>query len=381
MKRIHGSIIMMLTMLIQPSVLHAVTFSDLRARFQANFRLASDIPVVYEIEYLTTYDYNGTPQTREWLRSSGSTWYGVFSVIDDVLPIGADVRVVLRKENDRSFVSPVFHVPEDAEHANALLVYHQGRLTWYLIREKFDRTTFPKSAIAAFRHCKILGEDSRPCYKVIAQEDYTKYTMCDEETDTYGREYCRSVFLEEHPAFLDVPISHPAFQAIRLLRQQGLLKGYPDGTFHPDREISRADFFAILLRVFIMRSQNSEDVANVIPRWIYDESSKKPPPPFSDTPWDAWYTDKLYIGKAIGLIAGYPDGTFRPTQTINLAESGLMVAKIFDLPTQSRHSQRTWYQVSLDALRSRGALPLPVRSAEHRITRGEMAQIVAALLR
>lgn len=51
-------------------------------------------------------------------------------------------------------------------------------------------------------------------------------------------------------AFSDVSEDHWAYEAITWLSQQGILTGYPDGTFRPNEPIKRSDTAILLTRVF-----------------------------------------------------------------------------------------------------------------------------------
>lgn len=79
------------------------------------------------------------------------------------------------------------------------------------------------------------------------------------------------------------------------------LTGYPDNTFRADRNMTRAEvaqmFYALLLdkNVTITKS-------------------------FSDVPDDAWYATAVKTLASLGMMDGYPDGTFRPDEPITRAE-------------------------------------------------------------
>ena len=79
------------------------------------------------------------------------------------------------------------------------------------------------------------------------------------------------------------------------------LVGYPDSTFRADRNMTRAEvaqmFYALLLdkNVTITKS-------------------------FSDVPDDAWYATAVKTLASLGMMDGYPDGTFRPDEPITRAE-------------------------------------------------------------
>lgn len=51
------------------------------------------------------------------------------------------------------------------------------------------------------------------------------------------------------PGFSDVPESHWAYRDIVKCAEQAILQGYPDGTFKPDQEMTRAEFCAMVYRL------------------------------------------------------------------------------------------------------------------------------------
>ncbi|MCR4428320.1 MAG: S-layer homology domain-containing protein [Caldiserica bacterium] len=52
----------------------------------------------------------------------------------------------------------------------------------------------------------------------------------------------------EFSTFSDVPPDHWAYQFIEGAVKAGLIKGYPDGTFQPEKEVSKAEAITILVR-------------------------------------------------------------------------------------------------------------------------------------
>ena len=50
--------------------------------------------------------------------------------------------------------------------------------------------------------------------------------------------------------FPDVPQDHPNSEAIHWTKEQGLFKGYPDGRFQPDRNLSENEFQIVVKRLF-----------------------------------------------------------------------------------------------------------------------------------
>jgi hypothetical protein len=102
--------------------------------------------------------------------------------------------------------------------------------------------------------------------------------------------------------FTDLDSTHQNFTAIKYLKEQGIIAGYSDGSFGPDRTVTRVEALKML-----------ELGLNV-------DCSYSPVPTFPDTSADAWYAD--FVGCAVfqKIVAGYPDGTFGPANNVNRAE-------------------------------------------------------------
>lgn len=104
-------------------------------------------------------------------------------------------------------------------------------------------------------------------------------------------------------AFSDVPQTHPNYVAIQYLKNQGILGGYPDGTFKPDALVNRAEALKILL------------VGNKIevPASVTQVS-------FSDYKTADWFAKYVEQAKSLGIVNGNPDGTFAPARNVVRAE-------------------------------------------------------------
>lgn len=103
-------------------------------------------------------------------------------------------------------------------------------------------------------------------------------------------------------AFPDITLGSILEQHISTLIEAGILSGYPDGTFKPERTINRAEALKI---IFAAKGYSSDGAVDVV---------------FPDVPRGQWYFMVVGIAKSAGIISGYPDGTFRPGQEVNRAE-------------------------------------------------------------
>jgi hypothetical protein len=92
---------------------------------------------------------------------------------------------------------------------------------------------------------------------------------------------------------------------------EAYMKGYEDGTFRPDRTITRAEMATILSRVI-----DSEAVAE-------DKT-------YSDASKASWAKEAISAVTRMGLMQGYPDGSFGPSQSITRAETAKLVAGLID---------------------------------------------------
>ncbi len=95
--------------------------------------------------------------------------------------------------------------------------------------------------------------------------------------------------------------------AILKLNFAGVLKGYTDGTFKPEKEVTRAEF----AKVAVLAMGYTEDQVKVLAGETV----------FKDLPANHWATGYINLAVSQGIIKGYPDGTFKPNNTVKVAEA------------------------------------------------------------
>ncbi len=155
-------------------------------------------------------------------------------------------------------------------------------------------------------------------------------------------------------------------ESIEFLRDNEIVKGYEDGTYKPKATINRAEFTKIVMESFFER----EDLDN------FDTGC------FPDVPAGAWFEKYVCIAKEEGIIGGYPDGSFKPSQTINQAEALKIILNTAYEGSLESEPDETWFQVYLDEAEYTGMFYFEADSAPgaHAVTRGEMAYFMAWLL-
>lgn len=125
-------------------------------------------------------------------------------------------------------------------------------------------------------------------------------------------------------SFKDVAPSAWYYDYIAKAEAAGILKGYEDGSFRPQGEITRAEFAAIATR--------------------FDKLSPAPMA-FTDVANDYWAHDAIAAAYGKGWIAGYEDNTFRPTQSIKRSEVAALTNQVLN-----RFADKDWVQAHRQAI-------------------------------
>jgi len=109
-------------------------------------------------------------------------------------------------------------------------------------------------------------------------------------------------------AYRDLNPQHWAYSAVSMAQQAGIAQGYPDGTFRPDRPVTRAEMAAMLARAAGLEVRGAPGAD-----------------PFPDVPRGHWAASAIQAMKAGGWLKGYPDGAFRPDAPATREEFAYLV--------------------------------------------------------
>ena len=126
--------------------------------------------------------------------------------------------------------------------------------------------------------------------------------------------------------FSDVPKGYWAANYIGYMQQFGIITGYSDGSFRPDAPVTRAEFAAIASR-FEKLTEGSKSFADV-----------------PDTYWAARY---ISFAATRGWVTGYSDGTFKPENTITRAEVAAVTCRLLE-----RSADQNYIRSHLNELRT-----------------------------
>lgn len=112
------------------------------------------------------------------------------------------------------------------------------------------------------------------------------------------------------PQFTDISSDFWASNQINKLAAQGILAGYPDRSYKPLVPVLRSEFASM-----IVAGLDMEDAP------MYPENK------FTDVPENHWAYKDIYRAYNQGYMKGYPDDSFRPSETITRAEAFTTIAK------------------------------------------------------
>jgi hypothetical protein len=115
-------------------------------------------------------------------------------------------------------------------------------------------------------------------------------------------------------AFSDIS-EHWAEESIKQAVLDGIITGYPDGTFRPDGPVSRAEFTVMLAHALDLDGSGASL-------------------PFTDrVEIGAWAEEAVARAVLAGIVNGYGDGRFQPNAPITRSEMATMIARALQLPT------------------------------------------------
>ena len=101
---------------------------------------------------------------------------------------------------------------------------------------------------------------------------------------------------------------------IKVLVNTGVIAGYPDGSFRPDNNISRAEFAVVLVKTFNLKAASGKV--------------------FTDTSGH-WAQDYIATAQALGIVNGYDNDYFGPNDLITREQMAIMIVKAAKLEVQS----------------------------------------------
>lgn len=152
---------------------------------------------------------------------------------------------------------------------------------------------------------------------------------------------------------------------------QGFIKGYPDGSFKPDRQVTRAEFVSMVNRA----------LGNTGTSKIY----------FSDVRNTDWYYSDVSKAVCAAFVTGFNDNTFKPNQSITRQEAAVIISNFIPTYGQSARLQSfsdygkisSWASTALSKVCGKGYLSGYTDGKIHpldALTRAQAAKIIGDIV-
>lgn len=192
--------------------------------------------------------------------------------------------------------------------------------------------------------------------------------------------FSQYVVLENNKMFTDMT-THWAKSEVELLASKNIITGITDQAFGPEQKLTRAEFAALLVRTLGLQTSKStgtfqdvksgdwfndvvyqaydagiiegldattfapnqlisrEQMAVMIIR-AYSRGTGKPVSEITatqevkftdDNQTGSWARSSVQLASGIGLLSGFPDGTFKPADTASRAEAAVVIKRLLDI--------------------------------------------------
>ena len=210
-----------------------------------------------------------------------------------------------------------------------------------------------------FLDAKKIAEKIKANYSIA--DDFAEDSVSTENAeDTAENQEALSASLEADTIFeKDISRSQYA-EAIAELKYRNVISGYPDGTFKPFKTINRAEFTKIVIGATEPKLKGSNCFPDIA---------------------DEWFAPYVCTAKNNYVIAGYPDGKFKPENEINVAEALKIVFNAFKIWVRPADSAEEWYAPYVEYARDNDLYLETFTSSAKNITREEMAELVYRLMK
>ena len=129
----------------------------------------------------------------------------------------------------------------------------------------------------------------------------------------------------------DKSISDDYAESVAVLNGMGVFKGYEDGSFKPEGNITRAEVATIVYRIY------TADVAKNDKSGLYATYNK-----FSDMAGAGWAQGYIGYCANASLVKGYPDGTFKPSGKVTGYEVLAMILRAVGYDKNNEFTGADW---------------------------------------
>lgn len=268
------------------------------------------------------------------------------------------------------FVMPIASATDvcsDTPQESADFYVETSRASWLMSQSCVDSnivTTMPQGSVM-----HVVGK-TEGWHKLVTEDGKTGWMWEDYVTSTsktFNPVSSEPVVTEPEPVVTYDPMydiaGHKYEEPIWYVYNKGIVGGYEDGSYKPDKTINRAE----LLKIIVEAAYDDSDFAGYA-----DQSC------FTDVEAGLWYTPYICFAKSEGIVEGYQDGSFKPAQEIIFVEALKIVMVGFGY--QYTESD-PWYKSLVDKASGMELIPLDIVAFNQAFKRGQMADMITRMLK
>ncbi|MDD3238338.1 MAG: S-layer homology domain-containing protein [Candidatus Gastranaerophilales bacterium] len=113
--------------------------------------------------------------------------------------------------------------------------------------------------------------------------------------------------------YTDLNKDHWAYKQIEALSEQGVVVGYPDKSFHPDENVTRAEFATMVIKAVGQENADLKEIIN-----------------FDDINTDFWAWNMIQRAVRFDIIKRSPDNCFHPEADVTRAQAMAFVTNALE---------------------------------------------------
>jgi len=148
------------------------------------------------------------------------------------------------------------------------------------------------------------------------------------------------MIVQKDAKFTDLPVNVEAKQSIEKLAKRFIINGYGDGSFRPEKAVTRAEFAALLVRALGIAPQNGSESV------------------FTDVKSENWFYNTASAASKANLIKGYVDGSFQPQKTITHSEMIAMLGNALKYIQEENMISDDKKKKAIEGLQLKTAVPV-----------------------
>ncbi len=172
--------------------------------------------------------------------------------------------------------------------------------------------------------------------------------------------------------FSDVDTKHEFAEAISYLKENDIISGYDDGSFKPEKTVSRVEALKMIIAGLSINLAEDDKID------------------FPDTESPSWYSPFVATGIEKNIVAGYPDGSFKPSNNIIRAEYLKVLLEAAKVDLNENVINKPYYDVDRDEWYSKYAAYSKENTLfdvdnnklipTQKVTRGEVADTIYKII-